>query len=361
MKGYKGFDKDMKCRGVQYEVGKEFSVNEEQKIYENDLHFCKYPLDLFAYYEPTISKFVEVEATGEIRDENPNNDSNDIMKVYTNKLKVYKEIGILDLIHAAIEYIKDNINTSKAQKTVYSENKNIDGSIISTSDSSATINTDNKSISTNTGERSSATNTGNRSIATNIGNRSSATNTGKRSAATSIGISSVAINTGDNSVVTSTGNSSAATSTGDSSVAINTGKRSATSSTGNRSTAINTGISGIATNTGDDSAATSTGDTSAATSTGYNGAAIVTGKNSVAVSIGCKGIAKGSLGSWIVLAEWVCGSTTRKTSCIVKDVQCFKVDGKTILPNTFYKLVDGKPVVKEVDEEMKALTEVKLK
>ena len=125
------------------------------------------------------------------------------------------------------------------------------------------------------------------------------------------------------------------------------------------SAAANTGERSISANTGNDSAATNTGNNGVATNTGNNSAAVVTGENSIAVSIGCKGVAKGSLGSWIVLAEYVCGSKIGKGGCIVKDVQCFYVDGKNILPDTFYRLKDGKAVVEEVDEEMKALTEVK--
>lgn len=410
MKGYKGFDKDFKCRDTQYEIGKEFTADGELELCENGLHFCKYPLDVFRYYDPANSKFAKVEATGEVKGYKPDIDPNRITKkdtkVCTNKLKVCAEIGIHGLVNAAVEYIKDNIDTSKKQKITVAENKNAGSNSVAinigdnseatnTGDRSVTANTGEKSVAinrgddsvatnigdesvtTNTGWRSVATNTGNRSVAINRGNNSAVTNTGYCSAATNTGEESAATNTGNSSIATNTGEESAATNTGDDSVATNIGNRSVATNTGNRSIATNTGeesaaintgyctvaanigARSVAANTGNSSAATNTGSNSVAANTGNNSAAVVTGENSIAVSIGCKSVAKGSLGSWIVLAEYVCGSKIGKSGCIVKDVQCFYVDGKNILPDTFYRLKDGKAIVEEVNEELKELTEVK--
>ena len=51
MLGYKGFDKDMKCKDFQYEQGKEYKT-ELAKLCNEGFHFCEYPLDVFAYYPP---------------------------------------------------------------------------------------------------------------------------------------------------------------------------------------------------------------------------------------------------------------------------------------------------------------------
>lgn len=65
IKGYKGFDKDMKCRDFQFEVGKEYHQDGEIKACGNGFHFCENPLDVWKYYplkEGNI--FAEVEASG---------------------------------------------------------------------------------------------------------------------------------------------------------------------------------------------------------------------------------------------------------------------------------------------------------
>ena len=107
----------------------------------------------------------------------------------------------------------------------------------------------------------------------------------------------------------------------------------------------NTGYRSASTNTGYRSASTNTGDCSASTNTGDYSAADVSGKESVAAALGIWSKAKGALGCWIVLAEW---GRDEEFNWHRKDVQCFKVDGETVKPNTWYTLKDGRPV--EVDE-----------
>ena len=198
IKGYKGFNPDMTCRGFQYEIGKEYET-EKAKACEQGFHFCEYPLDVLGYYEPSTEKgmnrFCEVEGSGDF-------DESESDKVACTKIKIKAEIGIIGLVNAAVEYIKSKVD--------WKDNKE--------------SNTGNRSAATNTGDYSAATNTGNRSAATNTGNRSAATNTGYYSAATNTGDYSAATNTGDYSAATNTGNRSASEVTGKESVAIVTGK-----------------------------------------------------------------------------------------------------------------------------------------
>ena len=51
IKGYKGFDKDMECRGFQYEVGKEYSTDKAIAC-TTGFHLCEKPFDVFQYYPP---------------------------------------------------------------------------------------------------------------------------------------------------------------------------------------------------------------------------------------------------------------------------------------------------------------------
>ena len=125
------------------------------------------------------------------------------------------------------------------------------------------------------------------------------------------------------------------------SAATNTGDRSAATNTGDRSAATNTGDRSAATNTGDQSAATNTGYRSAATNTGDQSAATAGGKESIALAWGIEGKAKAALGSYIALAEWV---EDENGGYKLKCAKMHKVDGKTIKPDTFYMLKDGKIV-----------------
>jgi hypothetical protein len=97
---YKGFDKDLKCRDFQYEVGKEYE-EPKAKACESGFHACEQPLDVFNYYHPKDgSRFCVVEQSGKISKENGDS------KVASSKIKIGAEIGILGLVKAQIEYVK---------------------------------------------------------------------------------------------------------------------------------------------------------------------------------------------------------------------------------------------------------------
>ena len=179
---YKGTDKDMKCRGFQFDLGKEY-VEEEAKLCNKGFHGCEYPLDVFAHYAPADSRFFVADLDG-VTDE----EKGDSKRAGT-KIKLRAEIGIAGIVKAAVEYIKERAESSDNQ----------------TGDCSAATNTGNRSAATNTGDCSAATNTGNRSAATNTGYCSAATNTGNRSAATNTGDCSAATVDGKESIAIVTG------------------------------------------------------------------------------------------------------------------------------------------------------------
>ena len=320
--GFKGFDKDLKCRGFQYEVGKTYDLKGKVECCEKGFHFCENPLEVFYYYTPNNSRFCQVEGGGSV-------DTSKIdSKVATSHIHISEEIGLNGLIDEGVKYIlnKVELNHKKDQttreKSVASTTRDQSAAICTGSYSSATS-TGNYSVSTNSGHQSLATSTGNYSVSTNSGAQSVAANTGNHSASTNNGYHSAAINVGDCSVATNTSRYSVSANTGFYSVSINSG---------NDSLATNTGYKSSATNSGKQSAAISIGDKSLATVQGNESVAIVTGKDSMAC---------GTLGSWIVLTER--GDFDGETNPI-KEVKAFKVDGVNIKENIPYKLVDGQAV-----------------
>ena len=306
MKGYKGFDKDFRCRDKQYSENTTFE-EKDAEICKSGMHFCDDPFSVFEYYPPcdkngNLNRFAEVEALDETK-------TNDNEKYCTKKLHIGVELSFSDFIKAGVKFILDEV----------------------------------KSTEDNTGYYSASTNTGRYSASTNTGRYSASTNTGWYSASTNTGNCSASTNTGDCSASTNTGYCSASTNTGDCSASTNTGDCSASTNTGWYSASTNTGDCSASTNTGDCSASTNTGWYSASTNTGNCSASKVEGKESVAMAIGYQSKAAGALGCWIVLAEW-----DSEGEHIIR-VKSHKVDGKIIKPNTFYKLENNKFV--EADKE----------
>ena len=105
-------------------------------------------------------------------------------------------------------------------------------------------------------------------------------------------------------------------------------------------TASATGTKGAASATGYQGAASATGYQGAASATGDYGAASATGKDSIAAAFGKSSRAKASLGNWIVLTE---RGEWDGFSYPIIEVKAYKVDGVTIMPDTYYTLIDGKP------------------
>ena len=158
------------------------------------------------------------------------------------------------------------------------------------------------------------------------------------------------IATGNRSGAMVTGRYSGASATGDYNGAMVTGICSGASATGNCSGASAVGWRSGAMVVGDYSGAMVTGYFSGASATGRRSGAMVVGddsqamckNNSVAIAVGRNSMAKGDIGCYIVLTEvkWDFEADTNK----IIDCKCFKVDGEIIKADTFYTLVDGKPV-----------------
>lgn len=150
MKMYKGFDKNLKCRDFQYEIGKTYE-EPTAELCEKGFHACEYPLDVFGYYAPgDMSRYCEVDLD-DVSDKKSNVDS----KRCGKKIAVKAEIGIAGLVKAAVDFVMENIKD---------ENKEAN-----TGDFSASTNTGNYSASTNTGDYSKADVSGKESVAAALG------------------------------------------------------------------------------------------------------------------------------------------------------------------------------------------------
>ncbi len=175
MKLFKGFDRKLRCRGFQYEIGEEYE-EDRAELCEAGFHACENPIDVFSYYPPSDSRYCEVELDG------LNSKTSEDSKRVGRRIKIGAEIGIKGIVDAFIKFTMERIDFAAGQ--------------VNTGDYSAATNTGYQSAATNTGNYSAATNTGYQSAATNTGNCSAATNTGYQSAAEVKGAESIAIATG---------------------------------------------------------------------------------------------------------------------------------------------------------------------
>nr|DAI06679.1 MAG TPA: hypothetical protein [Caudoviricetes sp.] len=106
---YKAFDKNMQCRGFQYEVGKEYEMDGEIKCCNRGFHACKSPLEVWDYYDMLNSRFAEVEQSGKIDEEEKST------KVCSSHIKIKAELKLADIINIGVEWLKDITSPSKVK------------------------------------------------------------------------------------------------------------------------------------------------------------------------------------------------------------------------------------------------------
>ena len=185
---YKGFDKDLRCRDYQFEIGKEHVHEGDVAACKGGFHACEYPLDVFRYYPPASSRFAVVEQSGDLSRHDEDS------KVASRTIKLKAEIGLPGIIKAAIEY------TFKRALPV-----------------------DPKSPASATGNLGAASATGYQGAASATGNLGAASATGYQGAASATGYQGAASATGDRGAASATGYQGAASATGDRGAAMASG------------------------------------------------------------------------------------------------------------------------------------------
>jgi len=99
-KTYKGFDKEMKCRGYQFVIGNQYKHEGTVELCAKGFHACKIPMDVWSFYPINTSIYAEVEQSGDVK--------NDEQKTVSSVIKINATISISDMVKASVEFIKQN-------------------------------------------------------------------------------------------------------------------------------------------------------------------------------------------------------------------------------------------------------------
>ena len=360
VKSYKGFNKDMTCRGFQYEEGKEYE-EESVEVCNHGFHACEYPLDCLNYYSPNESVYHEVEQSGEIQKHNKDT------KVASTKIKIGAEISIAGLVKAAIEYTVKRVNkdAESDEKHGASSATGDYGASSATGDYGSSSATGYKGSSSATGDYGASSATGDYGASSATGYKGASSATGDKGASSATGYKGASSATGDYGASSATGDCGVSSATGDygSSSATGykgsssaTGDYGASSATGYKGSSSATGYKGASSATGDYGASSATGDCGVSSATGYKGASSAEYKDAVAVAWGYKSKAKGVIGSFLVFADWeYTGSEDDPTydrdnqsAWDLNGAKMVQVDGEIIKPDTWYTIENGE--IAEVSE-----------
>ena len=173
MRAFKGFNKDLTCRGYQYEEGKEFHT-ERAECCDTGFHACEYPLDCFGYYDPAHSVYHEVELSGEM------DKSRDNTKVCATDIKIGARLSIAGLVKMAIDF-----TMSKVNKEAGSDERH--GFASATGDYGASSATGDYGASSATGYKGASSATGNCGASSATGDYGASSATGYKGASSATG------------------------------------------------------------------------------------------------------------------------------------------------------------------------------
>ena len=281
IKSYKGFDKDMQCRGFQYEVGKEYDMDGEIKCCNRGFHACKSPLEVWDYYDMLKSRFAEVEQSGKIDEEEKST------KVCSSRIKIKAELKLADIINIGVEWLRDITSPSKVKT---------DGAL------------------NDNGDRNKQ-----------IGSSGDYAKIGSSGDYAKIGSS------GDYAQIGSSGDYAKIGSSGDSAKIGSSGDYAKIGSSGDYAQIGSSGDYAKIGSSGDYAQIGSSGDSAQIDSTG---------EDSVIMCAGNKSKAKAKIGSWITLAEWKWSDEKNRNVPVC--VKTEYVDGENIKADTWYQLKNGK-------------------
>ena len=284
IKSYKGFDKNLKCRDFQYEIGKEYEMDGEIKVCSRGFHACESPLEVFDHYSMIGSRFCEVEQDGNISKEDRET------KICSSKIKIKAELKLADMINLGVEWLKE-ITSPEKIKTSIKDNSSGYGAQIGSSGNGAQI--------------------GSSGNGAQIGSSGNDAKIGSSGYGAQIGSS------GDDAQIGSSGDDAQIGSSGDD------------AQIGSSGYGAKIGSSGYGAKIG---------------SSGYGAKIDSTGEDCVIMCAGINSVAKASKGSWITLSEW--SYSDKKQRYIPVCVKTEFVDGEKIKADTYYKLEGG--VFKEI-------------
>ncbi|WP_374440466.1 hypothetical protein [Epilithonimonas sp.] len=194
IKGFKGFDKDLKCRNFQFEEGKKYIHKGDVKACSGGFHFCEMPLDIFNYYPPINgNQFYSVEGSG--KSDKENSDS----KVAVEKLKINTKLSVhllfklhFDLLWKKIKVDKkETINSTTGYKAHSSTTGNYAHSS-TTGNYAHSSTTGEEAHSSTTGYKAHSSTTGNYAHSSTTGYKAHSSTTGEEAISSALGFQSKA-------------------------------------------------------------------------------------------------------------------------------------------------------------------------
>ena len=315
IKSYKGFDKNLRCRGFQYKIGGIYEMDGKIKMCNRGFHACESPFDVFDYYTMIDSRFCEVEQDGNISKWDRGT------KICSSKIKIKAELKLADMINLGVEWLKE-ITSPEKIKTSIKDNSSGNNAQIGSSGNNAKIGS--SGYGAKIGSSGYGAQIGSSGYDARIGSSGNNAKIGSSGYGAQIGSSGYDAqigSSGNNAQIGSSGNNAKIGSSGDGAKIGSSGYDAQIGSSG------------------DGAQIGSSGYGAKISSSGYGAKIDSTGEDCVIMCAGINSVAKASKGSWVTLSEW--SYSEEKQRYIPICVKTEFVDGEKIKADTYYSLKGG--------------------
>jgi len=332
---YKAFDKNMQCRGFQYEVGKEYEMDGEIKCCNRGFHACKSPIEVWNYYDMLNSRYAEVEQSGKIEKEENST------KVCSSHIKIKAELKLADIINIGVEWLKDITSPSKVKADgVLNDNGDRRKQIGSSGDYAKIGSSGDYAKIGSSGNSAQIGSSGNYAQIGSSGDYAQIGSSGNYAQIGSSGNYAKIGSSGNYAQIGSSGNYAKIGSSGNYAQIGSSGDYAKIGSSGDYAQIGSSGDYAKIGSSGDYAKIGSSGDYAKIGSSGDYAQIDSTGEDSVIMCAGNSSRAKAKVGSWITLAEWKWSDEKKRDVPVY--VKTEYVDGENIKADTWYQLKNRK-------------------
>ena len=341
---YKGFDKNMQCRGFQYVEGETYTHDGDVDLCSTGFHVCEIPLDVLSYYPLGAGNqyhTVEVDQVSAKTAE----DSKRVGKTIT----VGGKLNLFGLIQAHVEVVTEKAGKSEGDAATSGDYANA----ATSGDYAHAATSGDYAHAATSGDYANAATSGYGAHAATSGDYAHAATSGDYAHAATSGYGAHAATSGDYAHAATSGSYAHAATSGYGAHAATSGDYAHAATSGSYAHAATSGYGAHAATSGDYAHAATSGNEANAATSGYGANAATSGSYANAATTGYsaqirssvhdpdavaavlgEGAARGVKGSWLVLTE-------RDGDWNLIEVRAVQVDGETVKENQYYRLSGG--------------------
>ena len=334
IKAYKGFNPDFTCRGFQYEVGKDYEMDDKEiECCESGFHACEFPLEVLDHYflvgdKCEMARFAEVEQSGTI---SPS--GNGDTKMASSKIKIKAELKFADLVKVGIDWLMEKTRPVSGKKSRNNDGGENSAQMASSGDYAKMASSGNSAQMASSGYYAQMASSGYSAQMASSGNYAKMASSGNSAQMASSGYYAKMASSGNYAKMASSGYSAQMASSGDYAKMASSGDYAKMASSGDYAKMASSGDSAKMASSGYSAKMASSGDYAKMASEGEDAVICCAGHDSRV---------KAKTGSWITLAEW--SYDDKKGRNVPVMVKTIRIDGETYKPDTWYRMKDGEIV-----------------